>query len=92
MASMGPPQIELIAADLKVAQAMFAVLDQAAAVEGVQVVTITYRGEAGDVVTVGYGEQAEPAIVGIQPAGGPVGRCCENGNFFDGHQCRKQEG
>lgn len=59
--------IELIAGDLRMAQQMFDVLQMAAAVDGVEHVTITYRAQGGDTITVGYGEQAEPAIVRIEP-------------------------
>lgn len=60
--------VELIVADLKMAMAMFAVLDQAAAVEGCEQVTITFSGHGGDTITIGYGEQAEPAILAIRPS------------------------
>lgn len=53
-------------ADLDVAKAMFEVLEQAAKVESVFEVFITYRLEGGDLITVGYGEQAEPAILAVE--------------------------
>ncbi len=64
--------MELIAADLRRASDMFAVLDNAAKVDGAAEVTLIYRAEGGERITVAYGESAEPAIVGIEEVPEPT--------------------
>lgn len=60
--------IELIEGDLVRAHAMFKILEQAAAVDGVYDVKIVFKGDGDcDTITVGYGMSAEPAIVAIEP-------------------------
>lgn len=61
--------IEVVKSDLKMIEAMFAVLEDAAAIENVNHVTITCRSDGGDTFLVGYGESAEPALLHITPAG-----------------------
>lgn len=60
--------IELIAADLCMIKAMFEVLEKGARIENVTEIKISFKGEGGDQIVVGYGEQAEPAVLAIFPA------------------------
>lgn len=57
--------IELIAADLCMIKAMFEVLEMGAHVEDVQEIKISFKGQGGDQIVVGYGEQGEPAVLAI---------------------------
>ena len=60
--------IELIAADLRMAGEMFAILDLAAAIKGVGSVEIRFKGDGdADTIVIGYGECAEACITDIIP-------------------------
>lgn len=61
-----PVNLELTSADLRMASEMFGILDLAAIVEFVESVTITFRGDGGDTITIGYGESGNPAILEIE--------------------------
>ncbi len=65
---MGWPEVamELLPADLDAAKEMLGVLNMAAAVKHVDDVTIRFRLHNGDWITVGYGLQAEPAVINIE--------------------------
>ncbi len=59
--------IELLPSDLDAAKAMLTVLENAASIEHVEEVKIMFRLDGGDWITVGYGAQAEAAVINIQP-------------------------
>ena len=59
---------ELLASDLRLILRMFDVLESAAAMEGVTDVRIVFRGD-GNKVMIGYGENAEPAVLAIESWG-----------------------
>lgn len=60
--------IELIAADLKLALAMFEILDSIATLPSLTEIEIMFRTEGGDAITVGYGESGNPAILAVYAA------------------------
>lgn len=60
--------VELIEADLRQTLEMFQVLSHGAGVGGVHHIEIRFRSDGEtDTIIVGYGEQGEPAIIGIEP-------------------------
>lgn len=60
--------MELTEADLNMICAMFGILVAGAAVEHVTAITITFHAEGGDVITIGYGETGDPAVLCVEPA------------------------
>lgn len=57
--------MELIRADLQMVLAVFEKLDLIAGINGVHEVEISVKNEAGDAITIGYGESGEPCILDV---------------------------
>ena len=60
------PLMELVEADLNVAKKIFKLIEQIIEIDGIFEIAISFRLEGGDLITIGYGEQAEPAIVSVE--------------------------
>lgn len=60
--------IELTRTDLTSMVEMLHVLEKAAEVNNVTDVRITFRVSDGDLITVGYGESGDPAVIAVEPA------------------------
>ncbi len=58
--------MELIASDLLLITTMFYMLESAAKINNVSDVRIVFKGD-GDTITIGFGEQAEPAVLCVEP-------------------------
>lgn len=59
-------RMELVKADLIMVMEVFDQLDKVASINGVHQVSIQVKNDCGDIITIGYGEAGEPAILDVE--------------------------